>query len=471
MTAHLVGVRTERSGATAARPHPDAGPTRFGGTLQTARRRAGLTQEQLAAASGVSIRAIRDLELGRAQRPRKETIRLLADALGLTGSHRVLLDGACGHSSADTTLRQMYAERNASVPAAMGPLIGRERELEVLARALLGGQDRMLSLVGLPGVGKSRLALAVAHRYEAEREARVVWLPARHGGDATPAGPDPGEDSAQSLLTSWMLDRLSGPGPLDELARLIGQRRTLLVVDGYEHDPGDTVGTVDHSRLVRLLAACDRLQVLVTTRAPLPVLGARVVPIGPLPLLPPFGEPGSAPAAVRLMASHVGYARPALQQTAAVTEAVTGLCGHLDGIPLALNLAAGWLPMYSPDQLFSAARDNPLHLVEPVFDGEFGGHPDLAALIRGAVTALRPAQSRALAALALMDGPCPTEEVRRRLGGPPQETLRAVHGLLLRGLIREERVPGGTTVSVLNLVRHTLHADSESTALPVVARL
>ncbi|MEV6472796.1 helix-turn-helix domain-containing protein [Streptomyces sp. NPDC051657] len=471
MTAHLVGVRTERSGATAARPHPDAGPTRFGGTLQTARRRAGLTQEQLAAASGVSIRAIRDLELGRAQRPRKETIRLLADALGLTGSHRVLLDGACGHSSADTTLRQMYAERKASVPAAMGPLIGRERELEVLARALLGGQDRMLSLVGLPGVGKSRLALAVAHRYEAEREARVVWLPARHGGDATPAGPDPGEDSAQSLLTSWMLDRLSGPGPLDELARLIGQRRTLLVVDGYEHDPGDTVGTVDHSRLVRLLAACDRLQVLVTTRAPLPVLGARVVPIGPLPLLPPFGEPGSAPAAVRLMASHVGYARPALQQTAAVTEAVTGLCGQLDGIPLALNLAAGWLPMYSPDQLFSAARDNPLHLVEPVFDGEFGGHPDLAALIRGAVTALRPAQSRALAALALMDGPCPTEEVRRRLGGPPQETLRAVHGLLLRGLIREERVPGGTTVSVLNLVRHTLHADRESTALPVVARL
>ncbi|EPJ39909.1 hypothetical protein STAFG_3043 [Streptomyces afghaniensis 772] len=447
---------------------PGAEPTRFGSTLQLARKRAGLTQEQLAAASGVSIRAIRDLELGRANRPRRETIRLLADALDLTGSHRVLLDHASGHASVDTTLRQMYEEDAASAPAAMYPLVGRERELDVLARALLVGQERLLSLVGLPGVGKSRLALAVAHRYEAEREARVIWLPASPDSGATPFGPGAGPDRAQSLLASWMLDRLTGNGPLDELARLIGGRRTLLVIDGYDDPAADGGVSCGCSQAATASRSWSPL------RSPLPVLGVRAVPLAPLPLAPPSAEPGqgTASAAVRLMLSHVSCARPSLQQTASVTEAVTGLCRQLDGIPLALNLAAGWLPMYSPEQLHSVALDSPLDLVEPVFDGESGGGLDLGTLIGSAITALRPAPARVLAALALHRAPCPTEEVQRRLGGPPQEVTRALHGLLLRGLIREERVPGGgTAVSVLNLVRHTLHAARQHAALPAIAHI
>ncbi|NEC84264.1 MarR family transcriptional regulator, partial [Streptomyces sp. SID7958] len=162
---------------------------------------------------------------------------------------------------------------------------------------------------------------------------------------------------------------------------------------------------------------------------------------------PPGAEPGQGAAspAVRLMLAHAAYTRPAMQQTAAVTEAVTGLCGLLDGIPLALHLAAGWLPMYSPEQLLDKARDNPLPLLEPVFAGESEGEADLGALIRGAVGGLRPAQSGVLTALALRRQPSATEEVQRFLGRPPQEVVRALHGLLLRGLIREERLPGGGT--------------------------
>ncbi|MBM7090462.1 XRE family transcriptional regulator [Streptomyces sp. S12] len=463
MTVRLGGVEPDRP--QARRTHPEAaGPTGYGRALQLARKRSGLTQEQLAAASGVSVRAIRDLELGRASRPRRETTRLLAEALGLTGSHRVLLDQASGHVSVDTTLRQMYEEDAASPPSAMHPLVGRERELDVVAGALLAGRERILSLVGLPGAGKSLLALAVAHRHAAKGGGRVIWLPARAagGGSAPAAGHGP------SLLTSWMLDRLCGDGPLDELAGLIGDRRTLLVVDGYDGP------VADGGRLLHLLACCTNLQVLVTMRTPLPVLGVRAVPLAPLPLAGTGAEPGQGAAspAVRLMLAHVAYTRPAMQQTAAVTEAVTGLCRLLDGIPLALHLAAGWLPMYSPEQLLDKARDNPLPLLEPVFAGESEGEADLGALIRGAVGGLRPAQSGVLTALALRRQPSATEEVQRFLGRPPQEVVRALHGLLLRGLIREERLPGGgTAVSVLNLVRHTVLAARERAPRAAVAHV
>ncbi|MFH8239681.1 helix-turn-helix domain-containing protein [Streptomyces sp. NPDC018321] len=453
---------------------------RFGVTLQTARRQAGLTQEQLSTASGISVRAIRDLELGRAHRPRRETIRLLADALGLSGSHRVLLESGSGHDAADSTVRQMYEEQLASPPAATSPLIGRERELDVVAGALLTGQERLLSLVGLPGVGKSRLALAVARRYEAEREARVLWLPVSSSPTGLPpSGPAPEPDRAQALLTSWTLDRLAGRGPLEDLVRLIGGRRTLLVLDGYED------AAVDRDSLLRLLAGCDGLQVLVTARAPLPVLGVRAVPLAALPVGLSAGGPDgggerAAGAAVRLMASHVRYTRPALRQTAAVTEAIAGLCRQLDGVPLALNTAAGWLPMYAPEQLLAVARDNPLHLVEPVFSGDFFpgepcagpmGEPDLGMLIRGTVSGLRPGPARLLAVLARRNGACPTDEVLSLAGGSPGDVTRSLRGLLLRGLIREERLPeGGTAVSVLNLVRYVLRPACEPAPLTAVGR-
>src|SRR5690606_39731418 len=89
----------------------------------------------------------------------------------------------------------------------------------------------------------------------------------RRCADLPAAGPGP------SLLTSWMLARLCGDGPLDELAGLIGDRRTLLVVDGYDGP------VADGGRLLHLLACCTNLQVLVTMRTPLPVLGVRAVPL------------------------------------------------------------------------------------------------------------------------------------------------------------------------------------------------
>lgn len=418
----------------------------FGEVLQAARRRAGLTQEQLAGLSTVSVRAIRDLELGRAQRPRRETVRLLADALMLSGSHRALLESAAGRPAVGSTVRQMHREGVAGPPAPMGALVGREPELAMVNEALLTHQERLMCLVGLAGVGKTRFALAVAHHYRAEGPHQVVWISVPGGG---PASGTPGQDRSRDLFTAWALERLS-TGPVDELADLIGQRRTLLVVDGYESP------AVDHAALLRLLGRCPGLQVLITTRAPLPFIGARTVP------LPPLGTP----AATEVLLSHLRYSRPALAHTPDTVEAAALIGRALDGVPLALELAAAWLPLHSPEQMARTAVRDPLDLVQPLFPGEPGGAADLPGLLGAAVAGLRPAPARVLRTLARQDGPVPTDHLVRGYEGPVSEITRILHVLLLRGLIREEpAATQGPAVSALNLVRHTVRA---ATAPPVV---
>ncbi len=428
----------------------------FGDLLQLLRKQTGMTQEQLASVSAVSVRAIRDLELGRAHRPRRETVRLLGDALRLTASSRALLESAAGRSTDSETLRQLYEEGAAASPAAIGPLVGREHDVTIVCEAL--NTERLVSLVGLAGVGKTRLALAVASRIHAGGAVPTVWIPGCGGPAGT--GPDVGDSSARlgrsrAVLMSWVVDRLSGAGPIDDLAELIGDRRTLLVIDAYESSH------VLPDPLLQLLDRCTGLQVLMTTRVPLPLRDVRTVPVAPLPFLWEAGDgtEGEIPPAVSLLLSRLRYSRATLEHTPATVEAAAHICRSLDGIPLALHLAAAWFPVYPPQQLVSMAEEAPLDLVEPIFggEGEVGGN--LRASVQHSISGLRPPEKRLLRALALHGGPLPLDRVVKGFGGPLAETTRAAQVLLLRGLVKQEcTVDGRAALVVLNLVKNILMA-------------
>src|SRR3954453_12771784 len=123
--------------------------TDFGELLRTLRTRRGLTQRHLADLSTISVRAIRDLESGRACRPRPDTVRLIADGLCLRGA---------GRSEFEQTSRADHETE--PLPAPLGLMLGRDTEQAQLRALLASGAQRLVTLTGLAGPGKSRLAMA-----------------------------------------------------------------------------------------------------------------------------------------------------------------------------------------------------------------------------------------------------------------------------------------------------------------------
>jgi transcriptional regulator with XRE-family HTH domain len=137
-------------------------PLAFGDLLRQHRLAAGVTQEELAERAGISARGISDLERGARTRPHRQTVRLLADALGLSGTTRATFFRAAPRTIGRTVARPERAA--ARLPVPLTPLIGRQREQTVLDALLRDGAVRLVTLTGPGGVGKTRLALAAAEQ-------------------------------------------------------------------------------------------------------------------------------------------------------------------------------------------------------------------------------------------------------------------------------------------------------------------
>jgi predicted ATPase/DNA-binding XRE family transcriptional regulator len=296
----------------------------LGRLLRRHREQARLTQEELADRAGVSARTISDIERGVRARAYADTATRLSVALGLTDTDRAtFLDAARGPNS---LVGADY--RVSRVPRPITSLIDREREVSELVTALDADERRLVSITGLGGVGKTRLALAVATELEAPFEGRVYHLP-------IPPTQDPGLLIAALARCIGVPERGSPAAFVEHLAG----RRTLVVLDPLEH----VLPAI--ADLETLLMTVPELRILAASRERLHVAGEYELALEPLPL-PTASQPEwfRVPAAA-LFLERAQALRPNLNLS---PEIVIDICRRVSGLPLALELVAarvGHLPL------------------------------------------------------------------------------------------------------------------------------
>ncbi|HZP54500.1 helix-turn-helix domain-containing protein [Actinocrinis sp.] len=472
---------------------------RFGALLQHYRRRAGMTQTQLADFSTVSVRAIRDLEAGRARRPRRDTVRLLADALRLTDERRSTLEAAAGRGTAGlvgdaaTTAAAARAEAVATALApplgAAGPLFGREDETRTLYELLAVGQDRLVAIVGLSGVGKSRLALAVAQALNTRLRMPVLWLSAERQEDGVARSIQPAQ-----ATQPWMRELQENPeDAVDDLAAFIGDRPFLLVLDGQRPRSGSGPGPgrpadagprmpparealLSADAQLTLLARCPKLRIVSTLRtadvSASSLLGQRTLRLSPLPVqeaAAAFDSDGGEAddalgAAAQLLDWHTQQSRPHRQFTRHESDAIRTLTRLLDGIPLALESAAAWSLVLAPARLAAIAARDPFAVTAPPADRARTRSDPIRAGLADAIAALTPQARRVLSLVSRWTQPWTLDQVVTRSGHSFGDVSRAVHALLVHDLIRpvrSETEDAPEAFAVLHLVRHLVRRLSQ----------
>ncbi|MFD7263288.1 BTAD domain-containing putative transcriptional regulator [Streptomyces sp. NPDC059874] len=230
--------------------------------------------------------------------------------------------------------------------APLASFVGRDEDLARVDDLL--GRFRLTTLTGPGGAGKTRLAVQAARPLQG-RHPDGVWLV-----ELAPLGAD--DDVPLAVLNALGL-REHAPAagePLDRLTAALRTRSALLLLDNCEHLIGAAAATVD-----RLLGECPGLRVLATSREPLGLTGEALWPVRPLELPPRDADPAKAMsyAAVRLLNDRAAAARTGFAVSEETASAVTRICRALDGMPLAIELAAARLRTMSPDQLASRLDD------------------------------------------------------------------------------------------------------------------
>ncbi|MGZ5399266.1 MAG: ATP-binding protein [Nocardioides sp.] len=318
------------------------------GRLRALRTAAGLSQEDLAERAGLSSHAISALERGVRTRPYPHTLQALCDALGADADARAALVAAVpARSRSRHAPGDSAAPRSLPVPATA--LLGRDADLARLTDEL--GEQRLVTLTGMGGVGKTRLALAAAMSVQdrfADGVAFVELAPLRAADEVLPAIAD-GVDapiSPASDVASAVVERLR-------------HQRTLLVLDNVEH-------VLEAApQVTALIEAAPGLTVLATSRAPLRIRGELEVKVEPLDV-PRQGDEVASPAA-QLLLERAQAVRPGWGTDPQHRPAVAALCLRLAGIPLALELAAAGARLLEPEDLLdrldvallAGARDLP----------------------------------------------------------------------------------------------------------------
>jgi len=291
-------------------------PAGFGSLLRQLRREARLTQEELAEAAGLSVRAVAYLERGVVTTPQKETVRLLADALGLAGEARAGFEAA----ARGRAMPGGVAAATRTLPRDIASFTGRARELEQLTQAAAGpgGVVGIHAIGGMAGVGKTAFAVHAAHRLAERFPGGQIFLPL-HGHTPGQQPVDPADALASLLLTAGVDPAQIPPGLEARMGlwrdRLAGQQ-LLLILD-------DAVGS---EQVLPLLPGTGGSLVLVTSRRHLSALDeAAVISLDTLP----------AAEAAGLLVRLAG--RPGLGAGDRGVAEIIRLCGYL---PLAIGMVA-----------------------------------------------------------------------------------------------------------------------------------
>jgi len=393
----------------------------FAEALWQYRRARGLTQAELAEQAHLSERAISDLERG-LKMPQRGTVRMLAEALGLLPDQARDFDAVARMRITESA--QAGGASTTNLPIERGPLFGRDRDTAAVCEALLRQEGCLITLVGPGGVGKTRLALWVANQLRGAH-ADGVWfvdLSAVTEADRIAA------TVANALGIRVELDS----GPEVTLVGYLTERRPLLVVDNCEHlvEPcADLFWT--------LRQRCSSVRILATSREPLGIDGEVVWRLRPL----------EAEDAAQLFVKRVQpqHATLVVEDAAAVLQ----LCRRLDGLPLAIELAAARIGMLTPSEMLAYLEDR-FALLRRSSRGGAIRHQTLRATVDWSYELLQEVEQQLFRGLAVFAGGFDLAAARA-MGGP--NTLDVLGRLIDKSLVLAEPGAHGTRYRLLETLR------------------
>lgn len=448
----------------------------FGAWLKQRRNALDLTQTDLAERIGCSRDTIQKIEAG-TRRPSKQVAGLLAVCLGVAPEQAepFVRWARLGEGGPDA-LPQLAPTLGAPPPPATPPrpppnlpapltsLLGREHDVAAVRAYLLRDEVRLLSLVGPPGIGKTRLGIQAAVSLESAFADGTWFVPLETVSDP---------DRVPAAIAAALGLRPTGQAPvLSALQDALCGKQALLVLDNLEQ-------VLDAGRdIVSLLTACPKLKVLATSREALHTYGEWRYPVPPLALpnrhhlTDPDPSLLAALPSVALFVERAQAVRPDLAFTRENALAIATICLRLDGLPLAIELAAARAELLAPEQIL-AALDDRFQLLK----GTLRYLPHRQQTLRGAVDwsyHLLEAGERALlrrmgtfvggGSLKAMQAVCGSALDR------PAEMQAAARSLVGKSLLREEHgAAGGPRYLMLESIREyaqqKLEASGEADAI------
>lgn len=435
----------------------------LGSLLRQRRAALDLTQEAAAEQVGCAVDTFRAFESG-IRRPSLAMAERLAAALQIPEAEQaaflqiaraVPTPGRNQLALGRNQPAELEAPRlaaGAPLPLPVAGLMGREEELAQVADRLRQPACRLLTLAGPGGVGKSRLALQIAHDLQgaAHFPDGIVWVslaPVATAGDAELA-----------LAAALGVTLRAGPDVAGQLGAVLAPKRLLLVVDNLEHVLA--VATL----LDQLLRQAPRLRVLATSRERLRLQAEWVYELGGLAVTAGRSAP-IAPATL-LFLERARQMTPDFRLTAEHHRAVEAICRELAGVPLAIELAAAWTAVLTPAEIAAEVRRD-LHFLtvdDPLVAPQ---QRSLRTVFARSWALLSPWEQAVCARLALFRGGCTREAAAALVAdvadAPPGGLLPALAALVRKSLVRRVVGPQGTS-------RYELHELVRQFALEELGR-
>jgi predicted ATPase/ribosome-binding protein aMBF1 (putative translation factor) len=412
----------------------------FGSWLKERRQQLDLTQGDLARRVGYSPETIRKIEAG-VLKPSKQMVDLLADHLGVPSAQR---DAFLAFATDARIAKQQPKPSNLPVPVT--PLVGREGDVTTVLKLLKRQDVRLVTLVGPPGVGKTRLAIEAAREACDGFEDGVTFIELAPISDA--------ELVASTIAHACGLRDAVGQSLAESQGEHLRHKHLLLVIDNFEH-------VLAAAPLVsQLLSIAPRLQVLATSREPLQLSGEHRFDVPPLALPDRNGSNSAAIAvqspAVEVFVQRAQAAVPSFTLNEGNASTVVEICRKLDGLPLAIELAAPRVTLLTPRELL-ARLDRQLALLTAGAQDLPPRQRTLRATIDWSYNLLSEHEQALLRRLAVFAGGCTLEAIEAVCQTEEESQPTIIEGvgtLMAKNLLtRAQGTKGGSRYGMLEMIR------------------